>query len=147
MLAIVARSGQFLPICLTFGPVNGPEDFSYVVDRNFAPGRNAKHRFCKEWHAYIDDLTVRTGRVLDGVFYTDDQVTDNIRAAARDPRALQAGQSPEEALEALGFDTRPLSKEKKLVASAKRAPAKKRHPPQPPAPNKCHVQIGSAGQS
>ena len=28
MLAIVARSGQFLPVCLTFGPHNGPEDFS-----------------------------------------------------------------------------------------------------------------------
>ena len=48
MLGFVARNGKFLPICLTFGPVNGPEDFSYVVDRNFAPGRHAKHRFCKE---------------------------------------------------------------------------------------------------
>ena len=27
MLAILARSGQFLPRCLTFGPHNGPEDF------------------------------------------------------------------------------------------------------------------------
>ena len=27
MLAIIARSGQFLLIRLTFGPVNGPEDF------------------------------------------------------------------------------------------------------------------------
>ena len=49
MLAIIARSGQFLPICLTFGPVNGPEDFSYVVDRNFAPGPRAKKRYCDEW--------------------------------------------------------------------------------------------------
>ena len=42
MLAIVARSGQFLPRCLTFGPTNGPEDFSYVVDRIYAPGRHSK---------------------------------------------------------------------------------------------------------
>ena len=27
VLAIVARSGKFLPVCLTFGPVNGPDDF------------------------------------------------------------------------------------------------------------------------
>ena len=33
MLAVLARSGQFLPICLTFGPHNGPEDFFYVIDR------------------------------------------------------------------------------------------------------------------
>ncbi len=42
MLAIIAHSGKFLLICLTFGPVKGPEDFAYVVDRNFAPGREAK---------------------------------------------------------------------------------------------------------
>ena len=36
ILAIVARSGKFLPVCLTFGPVNGPDDFSYVVDRAYA---------------------------------------------------------------------------------------------------------------
>ena len=28
VLAIVARSGKFLPVCLTFGPVNGPGDFA-----------------------------------------------------------------------------------------------------------------------
>ena len=27
VLAVVARSGVYLPRCLTFGPVNGPEDF------------------------------------------------------------------------------------------------------------------------
>ena len=45
MPAIIARSGQLLPICSTFGPVNGPEDFVYVVDGNFAPGRDAKRRY------------------------------------------------------------------------------------------------------
>ena len=33
VLALVSRSGQFFPICLTFGPQNGSEDFPYVVDR------------------------------------------------------------------------------------------------------------------
>ena len=63
-----------MPICLTFGPVNGPEDFAYVVDRNFAPGRDAKRRYCNEWLAYMDDLTVRTGRCIDGVLYNDNEV-------------------------------------------------------------------------
>eukprot|EP00969_Alexandrium_andersonii_P008606 375664-Alexandrium_andersonii.AAC.1 len=71
MLAILARPGQFLPRCLTFGPRNGPEDFCYVIDRLYSPGRNNKLRFCKEWLGYVDELTVRTGRVLDGVWYTD----------------------------------------------------------------------------
>ena len=37
-LAILARSGQYLPVCLTFGPTNGPEDFAFATDRIFAPG-------------------------------------------------------------------------------------------------------------
>eukprot|EP00969_Alexandrium_andersonii_P037166 1628804-Alexandrium_andersonii.AAC.1 len=28
-------------------------------------------RFCKEWLGYVDDLTARTGRALDGVWSTD----------------------------------------------------------------------------
>ena len=51
MLAILARSGQFLPQCLTFGPHNGPEDFCYVVDRIFSPGPHSKMRYCREWMA------------------------------------------------------------------------------------------------
>ena len=30
ILAVVARSGKFLPVCLTFGPVNGPDDFCFL---------------------------------------------------------------------------------------------------------------------
>ena len=44
MLPIIARSGQFLPQCLTFGPHNGPEDFTYVIDRVFAPRVKRKMR-------------------------------------------------------------------------------------------------------
>ena len=92
---------------MTFGPVNGPEDFAYTVDRNFAPGRDAKRRYCTEWQAYVDDLTVRTGRVIDGVFYTDEQVTGKLKQAVEEIGKSQGswvGQSPEEALAALGFD-------------------------------------------
>eukprot|EP00969_Alexandrium_andersonii_P202942 8967776-Alexandrium_andersonii.AAC.1 len=39
MLAILARPGQFLPRCLTFGPRNGPGDFCYVIDRICSPGK------------------------------------------------------------------------------------------------------------
>ncbi|CAE7389337.1 POL [Symbiodinium microadriaticum] len=46
VLAIVARSGKYLPVGLTLGPVKGPDDFNFVVD-------------------------LRTGRVVDGKFYTD----------------------------------------------------------------------------
>ena len=46
MLAILARSGQFLPRCLTFGPRNGPEDFAFTTDRIFALGRGRKLRHC-----------------------------------------------------------------------------------------------------
>ena len=44
MLAVLSRSGQFLPRCLTFGPHNGPEDFAFATDRVYAPGRNRKMR-------------------------------------------------------------------------------------------------------
>ena len=44
MLAILARCGQFLPRCLTFGPHNGPEDFGFVVDRVFSPGKRSARR-------------------------------------------------------------------------------------------------------
>ena len=112
MLAILARSGQFLPRCLTFGPHNGPEDFCYVVDRFYSPGRRAKRRFCKEWLAYVDDLTIRTGRVLDGVHYTDAEHEARLAEAAA--RADLAGyQDAQEALEAQGFLAKDLGMENK----------------------------------
>ena len=101
ILAIVARSGKFLPVCLTFGPINGPDDFSFVVDRAFAPGRGRKMKYTKEWVAYVDDLTVRTGRVVDGRFLTDDQAADEIKTACR-KSPVEAVQPAEDALKALG---------------------------------------------
>jgi hypothetical protein len=83
VLAIVARSGKFLPVCLTFGPTNGPDDFSYVVDRMYAPGRSRRMRLGREWLAYVDDLTVRSGRVVDGVAYRDCEYDQELKEACR----------------------------------------------------------------
>ena len=61
--------------------MNGPDDFNFVVDRAYAPGRDRKLRFAKEWIAYVDDLTVRSERVIDGQFYTDSEADQAIRDA------------------------------------------------------------------
>ena len=106
VLAIVARSGKFLPVCLTFGPVNGPDDFCFVVDRAYAPGRGRKLRYTREWVAYVDDLTVRTGRVVDGRYLTDDQAEAEVRAACK-KGPVEAVQPAEEALKALGVGLGP----------------------------------------
>ena len=81
MLAILARSGQFLPRCLTFGPTNGPEDFAFATDRVFAPGEGRKRWFCDNWQIYADDITIRTGRVLSGILYTDEEYRTKVDAA------------------------------------------------------------------
>ena len=111
ILAIVARSGKFLPVCLTFGPVNGPDDFCFVVDRAYSPGRGRKLKYTKEWVAYVDDLTVRTGRVVDGKFLTDGEADHEIRAACQ-KAPVSAGQDAASALEALGVNPQGVSKNK-----------------------------------
>eukprot|EP00974_Lingulodinium_polyedra_P008918 854231-Lingulodinium_polyedra.AAC.1 len=58
----VEYEGTYLPVGLTMGPVNGPEDFCYVVDRLLAMPRRDRRRFLKEWWPYADDLFVRSGR-------------------------------------------------------------------------------------
>jgi hypothetical protein len=104
MLAIISRSGQYLPRCLTFGPHNGPEDFSYAVDRIFSPASgSAKRRFCQEWHAYADDITIRTGRLVDGVAMTDTEHSDRVRKATEKNKAASSIQSAQDALEQCGY--------------------------------------------
>jgi len=110
VLAVVARSGKFLPVGLTFGPHNGPDDFSYVVDRIYAPGPRRKLRYNKEWIAYVDDLTVRTGRVIDGVVYTDAEFSSQVRSASEQAPVVPP-QPPREALEALGLKADGLGEE------------------------------------
>ena len=51
------------------------------VDKIYAPGRDRKLRLMKQWLPYADDLTIRTGRVLDGVVYGDEEMTARVRAA------------------------------------------------------------------
>ena len=106
VLALVSRGGQFLPICLTFGPQNGPGDFAYVVDRIYAPGRHRRLRLMKEWLLYVDDLTIRTGRVLDGVIHRDAEMSERVRAAVAVSNVQE--QKLAEALEACGFATKGL---------------------------------------
>ena len=109
VLAIVSRSGKFLPLW-TFGPTNGPDDFCYTVDRAFAPGRNRTLRYGKQWLAYVDDLTVRTGKWLDQRILTDVEYDEEIRAAAK-KAGVQVAQKRGEALEAFGFSKRGLGDE------------------------------------
>ena len=64
--------------------MNGPDDFSYTVDRLYSAGSaSEKQRYGTEWLAYVDDLTVRTGRVLDGRVLTDEEYREEVRAAAK----------------------------------------------------------------
>ena len=106
----MARSGKFLRARLTFGPTNDPDDFSYVVDRMYAPGRSRRMRLGREWLAYVDDLTVRSGRVVDGVAYRDCEYDQELKEACR--RVPQVPpQAPHEALEALGFNPAGLGEE------------------------------------
>ena len=101
---------QYLPVCLTFGPTNGPEDFAFATDRVFAPGRGRKMRFCTNWQIYADDITVRSGRWLNGVYYTDDEQATRVKEA----QAREAAARPalEEAFKALGFNPEPLGQER-----------------------------------
>ena len=103
----MVRSGKYLPVGLTFGPVNGPDDFNFVVDRAYAPGKGRRLRYTKEWIAYVDDLTVRTGRVVNGKFYTDSVLDQAVRDACAKGSSQAAPQSPESAMEALGFKPKP----------------------------------------
>ena len=93
-------SGCFLPRVLTLGPTNGPEDFSKVVDQNFAGGRAQKRRLCSEWLPYIDDFCVRTGRWRGGAPVSDAQHRVQLASASRAPPAARRAA---EALEGLGF--------------------------------------------
>ena len=90
-----------------------PGSISFVVDRAYAPGRGRRLRFTKEWIAYVDDLTVRSGRVIDGRFYTDNEADQAIRDACS-KGSVATPQSAGAALEALS-----VSASKALLASAR----------------------------
>ena len=52
--------------------------------------------------------------------YSDDEVTERIREAARKSQKQHLGQTPEEALAILGLDTKSLGAETPLKTAAKR---------------------------
>ena len=62
ILALAAKSGKFLPVCLTFGPNNGPDDFAYVVDRCYAPGRGRRMRLGCQIDTHRETLAVNGQR-------------------------------------------------------------------------------------
>ena len=128
MLAILARSGQYLPRCLTFGPHNGPEDFGLATDRVYAPGRGRKMRLCKEWQIYADDITVRSGRVIEGVIYTDEEYAARKTAArerATEAHRVRGTQTLEEAFKAMGFSASGFAEEDKTVVPRKKTKSEK----------------------
>ena len=55
-MAVLSVSGTWLPKGLTFGPVNGPEDFQGLVFEIF------RRRLYKDHFLFLDDLAVATGR-------------------------------------------------------------------------------------
>ena len=54
-LAFISLTGVYLPVCLPFGPVNGPEDFQRMMHKIF------KAKLFKEWFIFLDDVAVATG--------------------------------------------------------------------------------------
>ena len=59
-------------------------------------------RFCTNWQIYADDITVRSGRVVDGVIYTDEEYKARVKDAHR-RRAVERVDL-DQAFKALGFD-------------------------------------------
>ena len=54
-LAMISLTGVYLPVCLPFGPKNGPEVFQRMMHRIFGK------RLYKEWFIFLDDTAVATG--------------------------------------------------------------------------------------
>ena len=66
-------------------------------------------RFCSNWQIYADDVTIRSGRWLDGVYYTDSEKAERLKKAQSKEEASQP--ILEEAFKALGFNPEPLGQE------------------------------------
>ena len=73
----------------------------------------------KQWLPYVDDLTVQTGRVLDGVIYRDSEMTARVREAVSTTTVQE--QKIGEALEACGFRSKGLSTEQARVGAGQSA--------------------------
>ena len=66
-------------------------------------------RFCSNWQIYADDVTIRSGRWLGGVYYTDSEKAARLRRAQSKEEASRP--VLEEAFKALGFNPEPLGQE------------------------------------
>ena len=58
---------------------------------------------------YADDITVRTGRVIDGLIYSDEEHGARISKAVERKEQQTVSQPLEDALRSLGFDPKELS--------------------------------------
>ena len=80
-------------------------------------------RFCTSWQIYADDSTVRTGRVLEGTIYTDEEYAQRTKRAVEERKDRQ--QPLPEAFRERGFDPEGLGDDNKKPPKAKAAPRKK----------------------
>ena len=67
-------------------------------------------RFCTNWQIYADDITIRSGRCIDGVYHSDGESAERLREAQKQEKAAQPLLA--DAFKALGFDPSPLGVEK-----------------------------------
>ena len=84
VLAVLSQSGCRLANVLQLGPVNGPFDFSFIMDELFALSPAHRRGLGKTWLNYIDDWALRSGRFLEGRCLTDAQYDEEL-ANAREP--------------------------------------------------------------
>ena len=85
-------------------------------------------RLCTEWEIYADDCTIRAGRYIDGVYFSDKEHNTRVKEAIK--TASDPMQDIGPALEAMGFDITGLSKE----TAKPRAPAASKETAKPRAP-------------
>ena len=67
-------------------------------------------RFCSNWQIYADDITIRSGRWIDGVYHSDGESAERLREAQKQEKAAQPLLA--DAFKALGFGPSPLGVEK-----------------------------------
>ena len=79
-------------------------------------------RFCTNWQIYADDITVRSGRWINGVYYSDSENTERVRTAAKEEGAGRP--DLEQSFKSLGFDPTSLGVEKEGKASRPKVKAK-----------------------
>ena len=77
-------------------------------------------RFCINWQIYADDITIHSGRWLNGVYYSDSERTERLKKAQHQEQASTPLLA--DAFKALGFDPEPLGAERdgKAVKPKKR---------------------------